>query len=110
MAVYKYKVGDRVRIKTWDQMAREFGICGDFISCNSNYLPQMGEIVQKLNNNRILTIQKLTTEASGQGCYIVKESIYNWSDDMIAGLEGEMEERLEEKVEEVIDRFELMDI
>ena len=38
----KFKVGDRVRIRQWDDMEKEFGLdSGGFIKCNGSFLRSM---------------------------------------------------------------------
>ncbi len=37
----KFKVGDRVVVKEWDEMVKEFGLILDFINCNLDFVPSM---------------------------------------------------------------------
>ena len=105
----KYKIGDKVIIKTWDEMEKEFGINGDFrrkiIQCKFSYILEMEENLLKVSKERILTIDRINQNSDS---YIMRGMRYNFSDDMISGL-------YREKVNytlynNIIDRFELMDI
>lgn len=71
----KYKAGDRVRVREWDDMAREFGVDGtDHINCSFGFVLSM----RKYCGN-IVTIQK----ASSTGYEIEEdEEGWRWSDDM----------------------------
>lgn len=72
----KYKVGDRVLIRQWDDMEKEFGLdgCGD-IKCRFYFTEKM-----KMHCGRVLTVK----QASGH-YYLMKEDSnqWSWSDDMI---------------------------
>lgn len=38
----KFKIGDRIKIKSWDQLKKEFGECGEFgIPCAFNFTHEM---------------------------------------------------------------------
>lgn len=37
----KFKVGDKVVIREWDDMKRQFGVLGDVIQCRSLFAPSM---------------------------------------------------------------------
>lgn len=72
----KYKVGDRVLIRQWDDMEKEFGLdaYGD-IKCRCGFLRKM-----KMYCGRVLTV----THARDME-YIMKEDSnrWDWSEDMI---------------------------
>jgi hypothetical protein len=72
----KYKVGDKVRIKTWDEMEREFGLDGEDINCYLTFVPEM-----RIYEDSILTITFV-----GSHYYEVDEDdgAFAWSDDMIS--------------------------
>ena len=36
----KYKVGDKIKIKTWDQLLSEFGGTDDMIKCHHGFMDQ----------------------------------------------------------------------
>ena len=60
----KYKVGDKVRIKTWEEMEKEFGVdrAGD-IKITPSFLADMNEYT-----GEILTIEKVEEDY-----YLMKE-------------------------------------
>lgn len=63
----EFKVGDRVRIKSWEQMEKEFGMEFDWIACKCRFYREMQHLC-----GRIATISAIDD-------YIVK--LVNWSDD-----------------------------
>lgn len=103
----KYKVGDRVVIKTWEELKGEYGldVSGDMNSPpNAAFFAR--EMDRDLNKNfpdRILTIKKIGYD------YYSMESLTNWawSDYMIKGLEVEEKYTMFDPIEK---RFELMEL
>lgn len=63
----EFKVGDRVRIKSWEQMKKEFGMRTDWINCRYGFNRNMQHLC-----GRIATISAIDD-------YEVK--LINWSDD-----------------------------
>jgi len=99
----KYKVGDKVKIKTWDRMEKEYGIRENGnINCKKSFLPNMEEELNKLNTNRILTIKEINNNH-----YYMKEIGYYWSDDMIECL---AEDYKIEILEPINSRWEILDL
>lgn len=71
----KYKAGDRVRVREWDDMAQEFGAgTRDLIDCKFSFVSSM-----KKYCGDIVTIKK---EISGGYKIEEDEGKWNWSDDM----------------------------
>lgn len=70
-----YKVGDKIKIKEWDDMEKEFGLdfYGD-IKCKCTFVKNMKKYCGKT-----LEISEITLS----GNYIVEESFFTFSDDMI---------------------------
>lgn len=71
----KYKVGDKIKIREWDDMEKEFGL--DFagnIDCRCMFVRNMKKYCGKT-----LEISKITPK----GNYSVKENNYVFSDDMV---------------------------
>jgi len=73
----KYNVGDKVRIKAWNEMEREFGLdrAGD-IKTTPFFVADMDEYA-----GEILTIEKVE-----ENYYSMKEDDgdWDWTDDMIS--------------------------
>ena len=77
----RYKVGDKVRVRDWDDMVKEFGICGENITIPGCYFV---ELMKKYCNN-IVTISELTISHK----YLVKEDAdrFCWCDEMFEPLD-----------------------
>lgn len=100
----KYEKGDKVKIKTWERMEKEFVVGSDgIIECCCYLTPVMEIFLKKLNNGRVLTVKSTVEEHK---CYYVEEIRYtHWSDDMI--------DRLDEnyiKQNFITSRFEILDL
>lgn len=80
----KYKVNDKIKIKTWKAMAKEFGSdIGDTnIPCHCSFNKNMETQLRELYCNRVLTIRQIVNDI-----VLVKEMSWNFSEDMIRGLE-----------------------
>ena len=75
----KYKVGDKVKIKTWKKMEKEYGLDAlDYIKCKSTFVPSMEECLNEVN--RTVEIKEVLSTS-----YIIVEDggEWSWSDDMI---------------------------
>lgn len=66
----KYKVGDRVKIKSIEQLAKIYQMS-----------PHREGYLNRYHPNRVLEIDSTV----GEYCYRVKGSGYNWMDEMIEG-------------------------
>jgi len=78
----KYKVGDRVKIKTWKEMKKEYGVDSDgTIYLSGCFVPDMEKYCGK-----IMTISRV--EQIGYYEYYMKEDggYWHWNDKMIKGL------------------------
>ena len=96
----RYKVGDKIRIKTWEEMEKEFGLWGDEnIRCHKTFIPLMEKSIVALNTDRILTIREVNDD------YYTTEIGWNWSDDMIECLASEYKEPVP-----ILSRFEILDL
>ena len=88
----RYKVGDKVKIKTWGETKK-------LVNFNSF----MEKEVEELKTNRILTIKVVN-----EGCYYaMKESRWFWNDDMIKCLAKDFKKEIYEPIN---DRFEILDL
>jgi hypothetical protein len=104
----KYKVGDKVRIKTWAAMMKEFipSTEGSIqIHPNLKYASKMEVIINHLDTDRIVTIKKVINdvEPGENRHYKIEESTeWAWTDHMI--------EHEESSWEPIETRFEIMDL
>ena len=104
----KYKAGDRVRIKTWEQMEKEYGLTTNtIINCNEiKFHLFMENKLNELNADRIITIKAILKEKiSSRNFYHMQELNWGWTDDMIECLAKEYK-----KPEPIESRFEILDI
>lgn len=72
----KYKVGDKVRVRAWDDMEKEFGLdaSGD-IKCRCWFTKQMRELCGK-----IVQIESVSPKSE---IYCIKDGYHNFTDDML---------------------------
>ena len=99
----KYKIGDKVRIKTWEEMVQEFGLnkSNDINNLSWCYLSIMDKQLEGLNCDRILTIEQIIFDNK----YTMEKIGYTWTNDMIKELEKEYI-----KSQVITDRFDILDI
>ena len=101
MRLMKYKIGDKVIIKTWKEMEKEYGLRENrfVIDCLKGFTEDMENQLNEYYSDRILTIKDVEKDF-----YSVKEIFYNWHDDMIEGLVKE------EILDPINSRFEILDL
>lgn len=77
----RYKVGDKVRVRDWNDMVKEFGICGENITIPGCHFVEL----MKKYCNCIVTISGLTINDK----YLVKEdgNVFYWCDEMFEPLD-----------------------
>ena len=85
MTDHKYQTGDKVVIKTWEAMVKEFGLQrsgNGGIDCDVGYVQGMEDTLNGLSKKRVLTI----SIAHGKGIYSIKhdKKEWVWSGDMIS--------------------------
>ena len=102
----KYKVGDKVRIKTWESMEKEYEVIESLDKSFSwikigitNFIYDMESLLMSLNKDRVVTIKKIVNNRH----YFIKEIKYNWVDEM-------MEDYKEPIYKPIYTRWELLDI
>ena len=65
----KYKVGDKVRIRAWKDMAREYGMNGGSIRIPQSFVPEMRKYCGKV----------MTIASNKYDCYAMKEDPDGWT-------------------------------
>ncbi len=103
----KYKVGDRVRIKTWYQMESEFEVKNNCVMCKCHYISSMEQNLREKTSDRILVIKEACNSVDGDYYYMYDTISWKWSDDMIECLEEDYRKTFIPI--QIQSRFELMD-
>ena len=93
----KYKVGDIIRIKTWEAMEKEYGLKENKIQCELTFSTYM----EKQLTKRFLDRTVMIKEILGNRYYGMFGTLYSWSNDMIEGLDPK---------NMITSRFEILDI
>jgi len=89
----KYKVGDKVKIKTWKEMEKEFGLnYYKDVKCDGRcFMKYMEEAIKDMDANRIVIIEGIKDDYIGDD-YIMKgfrkyyqtdDYEWRWRDNMI---------------------------
>jgi len=95
----KYKVGNKVKIKTWEKLEEEFGLDEDGdINLEPCFNKNMEEDINEDYPHRILEIKEIYEE-----CYFMEDIRWVWSDEIIKCLVVDTEDRINS-------RFEILDI
>ena len=104
----KYKVGDTIKIKTWEAMLDEFiiGTSGSIvIHKNLKFNTNMEKVIKELGTDRKVTISKVIedVEKGGNNHYKIEESnLWCWTDEMVECLTAE--------IIPIDNRFEILDL
>lgn len=93
----KYKIGDKVKIKTWDQTKNKYGLDVDRVCRQFNR--DMEKNLNDLNTNRVVTIEKVYNNHY----YFMKEINLYFTAEII-------EKIIVEIHEPIYTRFEILDL
>jgi len=110
----KYKAGDIVKIKTWEEMEKEYGLSSTKSikgpRYHHNFIEVMEKNINKLSFDRILEIKEVqdVNAELKVGFYSMKNHGGYWYDYMIKGLAREI--KIIEIEERINSRFEILDI
>ena len=103
----KYKVGDKVRIKTWKEMKEEYGEFNKRrLNTTITYLDGMEEDIKRFAADRIVEITRMHTHAT---CTIKEAPGWFWTIDSIKCLADREQVKKQVKVKKIT-RFDLMDL
>ena len=81
-----YKVGDKIKIKTWEEMEKEFGFGNNnktIITCSGLFNSTMEKEIEELKTNRILTVKEVEINHRYRMKERTSEIAWTWSDDII---------------------------
>lgn len=94
----KYKVGDKVRVRQWDDMAKEFG----FFGCNIDILGRC----LFTNSMKKFCGSVVTISASDNSRYLIKEDDQNWywTDDMFENMYYSCVDKITKDLQEAYDK------
>lgn len=79
---FKFKVGDKVRIKTLEQIKEEFGENFNDLENKKRKIPCMTDTMSKLCGKE-MTISAQTRKFEGELCYNLKGESWNWGEWML---------------------------
>jgi len=102
----KYKVGDLVRIKTWEEMKKKYGLDSDGDIAHCGFVLNMEKQLNEKFPNRIVKINNIYDR------YYNMENIgWCWDDRMIKCLAKDYKKiEIYNSKEKIISRFDLLDI
>ncbi len=102
-----YIIGDKVQIKTWKEMEKEFGLgMGGSINCCAKFTSEMEKTLESLNSNRIVTIMKIISHSGLYRVEGIKDLWWEWSNDMIKCKEY----MINDSKDIIENRFEILDL
>jgi hypothetical protein len=81
----RYKIGDRIKIRTWENMMKEYGSFPDgkeiMLDSPLYFASEVEEEINKNFPDRILTVLSAVS-----GFYTMEKTIHAFTDEMIEGL------------------------
>lgn len=83
----KYKVGDKVRIKSLDWYNKNKDKDGDVVLTTHLFTPGMSQFCGK-----VMTIEDVFEDIDDNVVYYMEEIDYDWTDEMIEGFASEIED------------------
>ena len=101
----KYKAGDKIRIKTWEEMKKEYGLDSseDIDAPPYHFGKNRESYIKQEFPDRIFEIKEIHKgKYTGEECYVMINSKWEWVDYMI--------EKLCEKPVPIQNRFEILDL
>ena len=104
LSTMKYRIGDKVKIKTWKEMEKEYGVSSlgwvGYINCLGPYKKEMEDVLNRVFPDRILTISGIYGLF-----YSIKGIGRSWHDEMIECLVEDYKEPVP-----ITSRWELLDL
>lgn len=98
----KYKVGDKVRVRQWDDMAKEFGFSG----CTKSNIDILGCLFTNNMKKFCGSVVTISNIASDNSRYLIKEDDQNWywTDDMFENVYYSCADKITKDLQEAYDK------
>lgn len=98
----KYKVGDKVRVRQWDDMAKEFGFSG----CTKSNIDILGCLFTNNMKKFCGSVVTISNIASDNSRYLIKEDDQNWywTDDMFENMYYSCADKITKDLQEAYDK------
>ena len=101
----KYKVGDKVRVRQWDDMAKEFGFSG-CSGCTKSNIDILGCLFTNNMKKFCGSVVTISNIASDNSRYLIKEDDQNWywTDDMFENVYYSCADKITKDLQEAYDK------
>lgn len=98
----KYKVGDKVRVRQWDDMAKEFGFSG----CTKSNIDILGCLFTNNMKKFCGSVVTISNIARDNSRYLIKEDDQNWywTDDMFENMYYSCADKITKDLQEAYDK------
>lgn len=98
----KYKVGDKVRVRQWDDMAKEFGFSG----CTKSNIDILGCLFTNSMKKFCGSVVTISNIASDNSRYLIKEDCQSWywTDDMFENMYYSCADKITKDLQEAYDK------